>query len=74
MMRDKFRVDTTSRRAPPETLVTNVRSLQAEEWAGGFVTAYNYYVHPQGDVVGSPDLDGVYIAGLRPSMAAKSSE
>src|SRR5262245_59914487 len=47
-------------RKSSQILVTDVRSLQAEEWASGFLTAYNLYAHPRGDVAGTPDLDGAY--------------
>lgn len=51
----------TEVRASKQKLGTDIRAVQAEEWASGFVTAYNMYVHPSGDILGSPDLDGAYL-------------
>jgi hypothetical protein len=38
----------------------DVRFLQAKEWASGFITAYNYIVHPRGHVAASTDREGLY--------------
>jgi hypothetical protein len=45
-----------ARSNPRNTLHSN----QVETWVGGFVTAYNSYVHPEGDIARSPDAEGMY--------------
>jgi hypothetical protein len=38
----------------------DVRFLEIRQWTSGFLTAYNLYVQPDGNIVGTPDLDGAF--------------
>jgi hypothetical protein len=38
----------------------DARVIQAHEWMSGFITAYNLFLHPRGDVATSTDADTVH--------------
>ena len=37
----------------------DVRYFQSESFIFGYLTSYNYFVHPKGDIVGKADEEGV---------------
>jgi hypothetical protein len=36
------------------------RFIQAKEWTSGFLTAYNFYVPPNGNILAGTDPEGAY--------------
>lgn len=39
---------------------SDIRFIQAQDWISGFISAYNWYIHPGGNVAWRTDREGLY--------------